>query len=81
MHRTDLVKRAFDQDTDVGAQIREEKPARARTHVKHTINLFFEITKHTVKFECVCTNPRTHVMEPSTLTKARVRAQWSGVLR
>ena len=29
MHRTDLVKRAFDHDVDVGAQISEEKPARA----------------------------------------------------
>jgi len=43
--------------------------------------VFFEITEHTVRFEYVCTNPRTHVMEPSTLTKAGVRAQWSGVMR
>ena len=41
-------------------------------------NVSFGFAKHTVRFECVCTNPRTQVMEPSTLTKARVRAQWSG---
>ena len=81
MHRTDLVKRAFDHDTDVGAQISEEKPARARAHVQHTFKCVFVISNHTVKFEGVCTNPRTHVMEPLTLTKARVRAQWSWVMR
>ena len=41
MHWTDLVKRAFDHDTDVGAQICEENPARARAHVKHTFKHVF----------------------------------------
>ena len=34
MHWTDVVKRVFDNDTGVGVQISEEKPTRARAHVK-----------------------------------------------
>ena len=41
MPRTDLVKRTFDRDTDVGAQVREETPVHARAHVKHTIKHVF----------------------------------------
>ena len=72
MHRTDLVNRAFDRDMGVGAQIHEEKPAQDVPTLNTLSNMFLENTKHTVWFECVCTNPRTHVMEPWTLTKARV---------